>query len=238
MKASRYRHIRVVDSNSPEFKSLHEYCSDPFLFSASTAAKLFGLSGGTSAKKLYELYVGLKTETHNEFDRKAMDHGNLNEPYGLAKFYQQMPHYVGVKPGMIMHKSCDWLGATPDNLSHNTITDELVNIEVKCPFSAEIPQHPSDVNQSYIVQVMVQMACIEQSSYSYLVYYKKDEFAIFKIERCQVLEDAIINSIHEFKDLVMNRTPPKIGAFTARRRLGELWGSVCITKVGGSQVSE
>ena len=178
--------------------------------------------GYDSIAKMFRIITGLEKEEIKE--HPALQWGVDNEVNALLKFQaltgQFVIHALDNQP-FLKHPKFDWIGVTPDGI---TLCAKAL-IELKCPYSREIPDDPNDQPQ-YIAQIQYAMwiakAIVESKNEDskkyfhdtfteecYLTYWKQDQCVVFRIPFCQEYIDQTFPKILEFWECVQNKEPPK-----------------------------
>jgi hypothetical protein len=156
---NRFRDF-FIEENSIRWAELHEYKMFPFpVYTASVIPCICGV-GYNSAGKIFDYFKGYSDpKAIDETQARMFKYGHDNEPKALAKFYELNPNFTGIKPGVIYHPERKNIGASLDQIILDPETNELMNLEIKCPYTLSIPLQTVEIKPNYLVQTTVQMAC-------------------------------------------------------------------------------
>lgn len=152
-------------------------------------------------------------------DSEAIEHepclvwGKDNEIVALSELLAMHPHILAVQPGLIVHPEVPWLGASPDGFLLDTITDDLLLLEIKCPFYphpdvATPPKTKWDLSARVIIQTTVQMMCSQPLNYCLLYYWCRQGTSLFGLRYDRKLAQKIMQALNEFRKTLHDSKPP------------------------------
>lgn len=136
--------------------------------------------------------------------------GIIQEPV-IAEFYRRKHNVELTEPGLLIHKSLDWVRGTPDRL----IVDRPKGLEVKTSegyVSYKWGEPGSDdVPKMYLLQCAWYMLITDLPEWDIAVKIGNSDYREYTIERNQELESNIIQVADEFwHKNVLEGNPPKI----------------------------
>lgn len=206
----------LIDQNSSIWQQMHDPVKTKererqTILTASQIANIFGYGFETRLKYYNKLICNLKEddnkiEVNNFFKEKAITHGKENEWLAKESFRRQFPEIKITTPGMIFHRHFTFIAASLDAVGLDTLSNQLVVVETKCPFKAR-PSAVWDIKENYLIQITVQMACVNLQV-AYLHYWWEDNetdeprYITFKIPFDEMLWNYIAAGCANFKQNV------------------------------------
>lgn len=162
-----------------------------------------------SRKKLYKEKRKLIRRFH--VDNEATRHGNFYEPYAIMwacnypQFYKWSlrTNTLDSKLGIMVDNVAP-LCCSPDALFLNMETREIRGLEVKCPYSREIPLVAEDVDRQYIVQALVCALCFKLREW-YLLYYNANKPEKSSFWKISILDDSIFYTLKQEAEVFLNQ---------------------------------
>ena len=117
----------------------------------------------------------LRGEKGNEMT----DHGNYYEDVAVEKYEQLTGFKVELYNG-IPHKVSKHLGMSPDGIVFDEVNNQVILIEVKCPFSRKIDEK---ISTGYKFQVQTGMEILKSwgapNVITHFVQYKPEHFGVY-----------------------------------------------------------
>lgn len=206
----RWKHWHLKE-DSPEWRKMHTYDTEQDVWlTCSILPKIFGFDTD-SAMKVYQYYKKERVPEVNP-DEPALVYGHLHEPDALRQYFEGMPHMKGIKPGVVRHPELLWFGASLDTLALNTLTGELINVEVKCRYWGLLPVE-EDVSPKWNCQIQGQMACIPEVKKTHLVIWKDFQYVVYEIEQDEKIQKQLATTLLSYKQLLEKDQPPPRGYF-------------------------
>ena len=123
--------------------------------------------------------------------------GNIATRWGenhedVAKFEWELQNDTIVTAhGFQVHAEHEWIGVSPDG-----VIDEQTLIEIKCPFSKKIPEHPP---AHYLDQVQLQMEVMDKAITKFW-YWTPDRTREFTIERDPIWWEMAFPELKQFHE--------------------------------------
>lgn len=197
--------------NHPIWDQLHSYQDEILSASICGGILRFGEGSNDTPLHYYKCFKKLKDPTPDKFlEEVIFKYGKDHEPIAIDWTYQQLPQLVrGLQPGLILHSKYDWIGASLDHLAYCNKLEQLVLLEIKCPWKKRIPQTKYEIKRKYIVQILIQMANIVVVEYGFLVHWSAEQQSIYSVKRDNDFLDLIVQYLIEFKhDYLEANVPP------------------------------
>lgn len=184
------------------------------MISASEFGALFGVSPYMSRKAIWKKLKGVKPKEKQPTE--ATQHGKKHEAQARELFWRvYRDHYPTrqmspmVETGTGFLQSDPRFCASPDGLFRFGFrTDQTIKegLEIKCPFSRELPQKLDWNHCHYLLQCVLGMEVFQVNKW-HLFFYKDGKYAWFAIHRNQAFfESQLKPKLDEF--LKMEEEPP------------------------------
>lgn len=202
----RFRYWQV-EQGSPEWEALHDYNCTDINITASMAASCVGV-GFETPMRVYRRFLEHNPEKKLAKVSEPMLYGSRNELNALMAFGRLHPErYLYTRPGTIVSSKFDWLMASIDALLVDRTTKQLINLELKCPFSLRIPD---EVPEKYYVQCQLQMYCLGPEVRTTFLFFwtPRGETKTFLIPYDKPYVERLLRALLEFRVCVDEETPP------------------------------
>lgn len=197
------------------WEALHQ--EGPFenvqFYTASRVPSIVGC-GYDSPQKTWEYMTRTNKPTENVHSQKAKEHGKSHESVALADFREQFADSFGVcgcVVGMVVHPTVEYLAASADYIAWDNRNGALINVEIKCPYSASLPQTINAVKDNYLVQTQVQMMCLPLQRTLLFVWKCEEDGTVgrvcFELPAYPEFQRWLEQQVKEFKRAVEQRRP-------------------------------
>jgi putative phage-type endonuclease len=213
----KYAHFLLLNLKQQEVNNYHEIKEEYSMISASEFGALFGVSPYISRKAIWKKLRGIKPK--DKYPTEATKHGKNKEGEARDLFWRVYKDHF---PSRVMHpmvetgtgflQSDPRFCASPDGLfkwMHNTtILTDLVKegLEIKCPFSRELPEKLDWNHCHYLLQCVLGMEVFDVNKW-HLFFFKDGKYAWFAIHRNKAFFEAHLKpKLDEF--LQMKQEPP------------------------------
>lgn len=178
------------------------------VYSASNIPSILSC-GYDSVHRFWEIKTHRFQKT--DFKTAAMIKGIADEPEAM-NYFTEITGEPLVQPGSLRHKDYPFITASLDGLSFNVTKGTLVPVEFKIP--VRLPEIKQNVQEKYIIQVMVQMACTSTKEAVLFFYENSDKenpkYELYTLKWFPLLWDYILEEILIFKKMVdEDIEPPK-----------------------------
>jgi hypothetical protein len=178
--------------------------------SSSQAGSVVHMNKYQSKIKLWKILKGKEPRKNPSSDNPAIQHGNKWEQEGIewAKLLIgrediEWCNPLGTIIDLVGHTFC----CSPDAIGYPRDGMFPIGIEVKCPYSQNIPETVEEINPSHLIQAFVCMM-ITQATQWYLFYYsptEKEKSTLWSVSPSEKfwahLHDAA-------KEMLQSETPP------------------------------
>lgn len=195
----------------PIWDQMHNYSKE--ILSASICGGILRFGEGSKDTPLhyYRCFKHLTDPTPDRFlEEVIFKYGKDHEPIAIEWTYQQLPYLIrGLQPGLILHSKYDWLAASLDQLAYCNKLNQLVLLEIKCPWGKKIPQTKYEIKRKYIIQILIQMACMVVVEYGYFVVWSPEQQSVYLVQRDNDFLNLVVQYLIEFKhDHLQANVPP------------------------------
>ena len=138
-----------------------------------------------------------KPFTGNVFTR----HGQKYEDEAIEHYCEKYNKRVYAF-GLLPHPTIEWIGGSPDDITHDGIV-----IEVKCPYSRKIVM--GEIPKQYVAQVKMNMEIANLDHAVFIEYKPATEtedivFNVVHVERDSTWLPSVIDSLHTFWNEVLH----------------------------------
>jgi putative phage-type endonuclease len=210
-----YAHFLLLNLKQQEVNNYHQLKEEYSMISASEFGALFGVSPYTSRKAIWKKLKGVKPK--DKYPTQATLHGKKNEGEARELFWRVYQfHYPSramspmIETGTGFLQSDPRFCASPDGLFRFGFNADSMTIkeglEIKCPFSRELPEKLDWTHCHYLLQCVLGMEVFNVNKW-HLFFYKGDKYAWFAIHRNKAFfESQLKPKLDEF--IAMTEEPP------------------------------
>ncbi|KAH3759752.1 YqaJ viral recombinase family protein [Pelomyxa schiedti] len=171
---------------------------------ASDAPAACGLSNYASPTSLWEAKTGRVQRGSEPSD--ATSHGFSCEPK-MLKFYELVTGCPVKSSPTLWHPLKPFFGATPDGVTHDSLTGEKRMLEVKCPLYAVWEDH---IPPHVMVQVQMQLEVTNSNTCDLIAYFCRIHVAkIWRVYRSKDFWNWLEKRLLYFWSCVSSDTPPE-----------------------------
>lgn len=149
--------------------------------SSSQAASVLYMHKYQSKQKLWRILKGKEQRIAQDWN-PAIEHGNKWEETAIREAKRYLPEASWVRPGIVFDPFSSFC-CSPDAVGIVKRDSSLFGLEVKCPFSREVPKTLDQVDRAHIIQSFV-CCMIMGATHWYLFYYDprdKEARSLWKI---------------------------------------------------------
>jgi putative phage-type endonuclease len=218
----KYAHFLLLNLKQQEVNNYHQIKEDYCMISASEFGALFGVSPYMSKKALWKKLKGIKPKAKQS--TFATEHGKKHEGTARELFWDVYKHHYSqrlfsplVETGTGFLQSDPRFCASPDGLlawtpigwtrgAEYKLTKE--GLEIKCPFSRELPSKLDWNHCHYLLQCVLGMEVFDVDKW-HLFFYKDKQYAWFAIHRNKGFFESGLKPELD-KMLAMEKEPPNM----------------------------
>jgi hypothetical protein len=165
------------------------------VISASNAANIFPACGFKSPAKFFRVLRGEEKSAPNDYQKELFKYGHDHEGTAMSSFNRVFGVYLCDTRHRTFGK---YIRATPDMIA---VREHMwVNVEIKCPFSKQLPD---DVPDKYLVQCMLQMhlmrpfiSAIEETV---LYYWTPVHTEAYNVQYNKTVAEQLFDELVEFQ---------------------------------------
>lgn len=189
----------MLKQGSPEWLALREQC----LVTASVGAAAAGLGRSGPQALWREKALG---ETRDLSENFYVRFGNAYEDACVRYYASLCPHNIEIQRfGFGIHRSFDWLGASPDRIITNMDTGRRWLLEIKTRPSG----NPYDeIPLEHLVQMHIQMAVFEIYECHWACWIPGKGFFMSRVPFSQDFWDFLVPRLVQFVQAVRTKTTP------------------------------
>jgi putative phage-type endonuclease len=215
----KYVHFVFRNLDQQKVNNYHQLKEEYSMISASEFGALFGVSPYTSRKAIWKILNGIK-DRKDKFPTEATKHGKNKEAEARELFWRvYKDHYPSrsITPldegkGTGFLHSDPRFCASPDAVFRFGFAPEQMTIkeglEIKCPFSKELPDKLDWTHCHYLLQCVLGMEVFDVKKW-HLFFYKDGKYAWFAIHRNKAFfESQLKPKLDEM--LQMEKEPPQM----------------------------